>query len=117
LRILADENVRRALVHALRDAGHDVVWISEVAPEAPDLDVFDLAVREQRTLLTGDLDFADIVYRHKRPGLPGLVLIRVDIPDTSKFLTVVLDAWQQVPAWEGLTTVIEAGRVRQRALP
>lgn len=117
MNILADENVRRALVQALRDDGHDVSWMSELAPESPDTDVFDLAVQQQRILLTCDLDFADLAYRSKRPGLSGLIIIRVDIPDTAQFLPVVLDAWKQVTAWEGVTTVIEAGRVRQRALP
>ncbi len=93
------------------------MWVSEIAPEAPDPDVFEMAVRQQRLLLTGDLDFADIVYRQKQSGVKGLVLIRVDIPDTAQYLRVVLAAWKQVAAWEGMTTVIEAGRVRQRPLP
>lgn len=117
MNILADENVRRALVQALRDAGHDVAWVSEVAPETRDSDVFDLAVRQQRILLTSDLDFADLAYRSKRPGLKGLILIRIDIPDTNQYLPAVLAAWNQVPSWDGLTTVLEAGRVRQRPLP
>jgi hypothetical protein len=36
LRLLADENSPRSLVVRLRERGHDVVWIREVSPDAPD---------------------------------------------------------------------------------
>ena len=38
--ILADENFHGDAVHALRDRGHDVTWILELAPGIADEDVF-----------------------------------------------------------------------------
>jgi predicted nuclease of predicted toxin-antitoxin system len=117
VQILADENIRRALVDALRTQGHDVVWVAEVAPQSADPSVFDLAVQQGRVLLTGDLDFADIVYRQNRRGLKGLILVRIDLPDLDEFLRSLLEVWDTVATWEGVTTVLEVGRYRQRDLP
>jgi predicted nuclease of predicted toxin-antitoxin system len=115
--ILADENVRRDLVEALRAQGHDVQWIAETHPAKPDEDVFQVALSTNRVLLTADLDFSDLVYRQRRTGLRGLIQLRIDDSLRDEFVKSVLEAWGLVESWEGLTTVLEAGRVRQRPLP
>jgi hypothetical protein len=117
LEILADENVRRDLINTLRAAGHDVVWIADVDKSAPDEDVFDRAVSENRLLLTSDLDFSDMVYRQQRAGLRGLIQIRIDIPDAGAFLSSIMESWALVQSFEGVTTVLEPGKIRQRPLP
>jgi predicted nuclease of predicted toxin-antitoxin system len=118
--ILADENVRRDMVDALRRAGHDVLWIAEIRPRAPDSEVFAIAVSEQRFLLTSDRDFNEIVYRQRRQGLRGLILVRVRIRQRPAYVKAVLDVWHLVTTsatWEGKTTIIQPGRFRQRPLP
>lgn len=39
MRILADENVPRPVVTALREAGNDVIWTKGTSPSARDRDV------------------------------------------------------------------------------
>jgi len=104
-------------VEALRALGHDVHWIAESRPAISDGDVFLAALAETRILLTADLDFSDIVYRQRRVGLRGLIQLRIDDSLKDEFLKAVLDTWSLVESWEGLTTILEAGRVRQRPLP
>ena len=48
MRLLADENVHGELVTWLRTAGHDVAYVAEFAPGAPDDDVLRLAHAERR---------------------------------------------------------------------
>jgi predicted nuclease of predicted toxin-antitoxin system len=60
MRLLADENFPRAAVGALRDAGHDVVWVRTAAPGARDFDLLTWAAREGRVLLTFDKDFGEV---------------------------------------------------------
>ncbi len=62
MRFLADESCDFAVVRALRAAGHDVLAIAELTPRAEDDAVTDLAVREERLLLTEDKDFGRLVY-------------------------------------------------------
>lgn len=57
MRFLADESCDFAIVRALRAEGFDVLAISELSPRASDETVIDLAVRENRVLLTEDKDF------------------------------------------------------------
>lgn len=57
MRILADESCDFAMVRALRDAGHEVLAVADVSPRAPDPSVIDLAVNDNRILLTEDKDF------------------------------------------------------------
>lgn len=120
MKILADENVRRDMVDALRRAGHDVLWIADYKPRAPDSEVFAIAVSEQRYLLTADMDFTEIIYRQRRTGLRGLILVRVRIRHRPEYVKAVLDVWNLVSrsaTWEGNTTIIQPGRFRQRPLP
>lgn len=76
MRFLADEGVERAIVEALREAGHDVAWVVEVARGADDAAVIALAVREQRILLTNDKDFGNLVVRQGY-AVGGVILLRL----------------------------------------
>jgi predicted nuclease of predicted toxin-antitoxin system len=73
MRWLADECAAAPLVAALRENGHDVVYIAEVAPRASDAEVLRLARDEARLLLTDDKDFGDLVFRQNWP-VAGVVL-------------------------------------------
>jgi len=61
----------------LRELGHDVSYMSDVAPRAIDAEVMRRAQSESRLLLTEDKDFGDLVFRQARP-VPGIVLLRTD---------------------------------------
>jgi predicted nuclease of predicted toxin-antitoxin system len=72
LRVKLDENVARDAGALLRDAGHDVHTVqAERLAGAPDAKIFDACLRENRVLLTLDLDFADVssTRRQARRGL------------------------------------------------
>lgn len=75
MRFVADEGCDFVVVRALRAAGHDVTAILEMAPRAEDTAIIDLAVREQRILLTEDKDFGELVYANARAA-SGVILIR-----------------------------------------
>jgi predicted nuclease of predicted toxin-antitoxin system len=66
VRWLVDECVDAGLVSHLRAAGHDVVYMAEVAPAASDAKVMTLAQAETRVLLTEDKDFGDLIFRRGR---------------------------------------------------
>jgi len=74
VRFLADESCDFAVVRSLRNAGFDVVAVAEVAPRALDEAVIELAVREDRIVLTEDKDFGQLVYGSGRPS-SGVILL------------------------------------------
>jgi predicted nuclease of predicted toxin-antitoxin system len=77
VRWLADECVDAGLVARLRGAGHDVLYMAEVAPAQSDNEVLARAQHDNRLLLTEDKDFGDLVFRRGQP-VPGVVLLRID---------------------------------------
>ena len=76
MRLLADENFPRDAVQALRDAGHDIVWVATDFPSISDREVLARAVADQRVLLTFDKDFGELGFRIGLPATCGLVVFR-----------------------------------------
>ena len=68
MRWIADECVSARLVKLLREAGHDVAYVAEMAAGASDTDLIGLARRENRLLLTDDKDFGELVFRRRFPN-------------------------------------------------
>lgn len=60
---LADECIFGPLVSTLRSAGHDVVYVAEVARQTDDIALTQWATQEHRLLLTDDKEFGEILLR------------------------------------------------------
>jgi predicted nuclease of predicted toxin-antitoxin system len=75
MRFLADESCDFCVARALRDAGHDVVAVIDVARGAEDSAVIDIAIRQQRIFVTEDRDFGQLLYAAGRPAC-GVILLR-----------------------------------------
>ena len=63
MRFLANENVPLDAVSALREIGHDVIWVRVDAHGSPDEDILSRAVAEKRVLITFDKDFGNLAFR------------------------------------------------------
>jgi predicted nuclease of predicted toxin-antitoxin system len=75
MNFFADESVDHPIVEHLRDDGHDVLAVAEMAPSITDETV--LAQANQRgLLLTADKDFGELVFRQHRLTA-GVILIRL----------------------------------------
>jgi predicted nuclease of predicted toxin-antitoxin system len=109
VRVLADENVPREAVTAMRAAGHDVAWIAEDAPSIADLDVLVRAAAEERVLVTSDKDFGELALT-TAPHLAvhGLLLLRAFRSDVIAELAV--SALAAHPDLRGKFVVVEPGR-------
>ena len=60
MRFLVDEDVHRQVVTLLRIAGHEVRYAAETNQGAADIDLFHLAIQENRVILTEDLGYGRI---------------------------------------------------------
>lgn len=86
---VADENIDRQVVEALRADGHQVLYVLETTPTAADEDVLAMASEQSALLLTADKDFGELVYRQGRASA-GVVLIRLaGIPSAQKASIVI----------------------------
>jgi predicted nuclease of predicted toxin-antitoxin system len=75
MNFVADESCARPVIQALREAGHDVVAIAEIARGATDDQVLERALKEKRVLITEDRDFGELVYARGRSSA-GVILVR-----------------------------------------
>jgi predicted nuclease of predicted toxin-antitoxin system len=76
MNLLADENIDRQIVERLRQDGHRVLYVAEMAPSTPDDQVLAQANRDEAVLITADKDFGDLVYRQGRIH-SGVMLLRL----------------------------------------
>lgn len=115
MRFLADENLPRDIVEALRGAGHDVAWIRADSPERDDEQVLERARTEQRVLVTADTDFGEIIFR-LRQSPSGVILLRLSgtPQDQAELVSAVIPTRDD---WIDRFTVVTDRRVRVRPLP
>jgi len=117
MNFVADESCAGPVIRALREAGHDVVAIAEVAKGATDEDVLHRALNEKRVLITEDRDFGELVYARGRPST-GVILVRFQSLARRAKPATVVDAVAKLGArLQDAFTVIEPGRVRVSSRP
>ena len=75
--LLADENVPARAIGLLRAQGIDVLCIAEISPGISDESVLQLAVQQQRVLVTFDRDYGELIFKKGRPAPPALVYFRM----------------------------------------
>jgi predicted nuclease of predicted toxin-antitoxin system len=114
-KFLVDESCPRAIVQALRAAGHDATYAAETSRRADDRDLVALAHAEDRIIVTEDFDFGELLIRHqlKAPGAIVLYLPRSTPEDRAARL---VEALRLHNVFESRVTIISARRVRQRPL-
>ena len=112
-------NISPKTVAALKERGLDIIRVSEVLPaNASDEVVLDLARREERTLITQDLDFSSLLVLggHERPSLITLRLSCSDPKSVEERLLEILPGLEGA-LQGGAAVTIEDVAVRVRALP
>lgn len=116
MRFLANENFPLDAVEALRQQGHDVIWIRTESPGISDAEVLSRAQEEDRILLTFDKDFGELAFRIKLPATSGIVLFRITAPSSVVVAQKVIVALALREDWAGHFSVIEDDKIRMRRL-
>ncbi|HEX9023427.1 MAG TPA: DUF5615 family PIN-like protein [Geobacteraceae bacterium] len=116
--ILANENFPLASVRLLRDAGHDVIAITETLQGITDTTVLDMASRQGRILLTFDRDYGELVFLRNLPCPPAIVLLRFDpiTPDEAGIMITALLS-SNLEQIIGRFIVLDRDHIRARPLP
>jgi len=76
MRFLVDECAGPGLAKWLREQGHDVVSVFDQAQGMTDDDVLNIALANERILITVDKDFGEKIFREKRHH-HGVILLRL----------------------------------------
>jgi predicted nuclease of predicted toxin-antitoxin system len=116
MRLIVDESTGQAVLEYLREAGHDVLAVADVMPQANDREVLARAATDQRILITNDKDFGELVFRVRHPA-PGVVLLRLhDESPANRVRTVATLLGQYAGRLADHFTVATEDRVRFRPL-
>src|SRR5438874_2444649 len=117
MNFVADESCARPVIQALREAGHDVVAIAEIAKGATDDQVLERALKEKRVLITEDRDFGELVYARGRSS-SGVILVRFPSRARRAKSATVIEAVSKLGSRLGdAFTVVEPGRLRISSRP
>lgn len=117
MRFLANENLPRVAVEALRDAGYDILWARTDMPGARDDEILLCAKAESRVIITFDKDFGELAYRWGLPPACGVILFRFGLSSPEFAAQRAIAVLQSQQDWAGQFAVAEESRVRLRALP
>ena len=112
MRFLADENFPKSTVTALREDGHDVVWIRTDWPGATDAQILERAENERRLVLTLDKDFRQIALQ--RPdGLvqAGVLVLRLHPAKAAGITILVRSALKSNRDWAGHVSTVSRDRI------
>ena len=119
MRFLADMGVSQHAVEWLRVNGHDAVHLrDEGLQRLPNGEIFQKAGREQRIVLTFDLDFGEIL-AGSGGQIVSVILFRLRNTRTDFVIQRICDVLRASSAElvKGAIVIVEDGRHRVRTLP
>ena len=114
LKFLVDANLGVAIVDAIRQRGHDVVFVGDLDWSMPDDEILAIAQREERIILTLDTDFGELIYQSRQPHA-GVLLLRMPGSRADERIRVVVEILTVYGArLANHFAVYRAGRLRIR---
>ena len=78
MKFLANENFPLPGVAVLRELGYDIIAVGETAPSITDKEVMELATTSERTILTFDKDYGELIFKHGYKPPSGVIFLRLE---------------------------------------
>jgi predicted nuclease of predicted toxin-antitoxin system len=119
IRFLLDMPVSALLLNVLREHGHEGVHAHQIGKDrATDRELLEIARREQRVVITADLDFPQLLALSSAAG-PGLILFRGGNYSDAEMCELLERVLAEVPPeqLEASVCVVDRRRIRLTRLP
>ena len=114
MKILADENIEREFIEALREADFDVVSVRESYIGIADDEILQVAENGNAVILTYDTDFGELIFRFSLKS-HGVILLRLSgLSLTEKIDKTILAIREHEAELVNAFTVISEKLVRIR---
>jgi len=115
MKLLANENVPLQSIKALKNAGFDIKSIGEDYSGILDSEVIDIAINEERIIITFDRDYGELIFKKGYRPEEGVIYLRWDSfqPDEPGFYLIQLFSSGKINFKNSLTVISEKS-IRQR---
>jgi len=119
MKFIADIHISPQTVESLAERGYIINRVNEfISFNAKDEEILDLALREESTIITQDLDFSSLLAK-RGMSKPSVITLRINIvkPDrVTKILEMILPQIES-ELNRGSIVIVEEDRIRIRKLP
>ncbi len=78
MKLLANENFPYKSIYYLKEKGYDVVSIGMDNPGITDAEIMTIAINEERTIMTFDRDYGELIFRYNYKPQKGVIYLRLD---------------------------------------
>ena len=115
MKLLANENFPIKSVDYLKAGNFDIKAIGIDNPSIKDSAVMEIAIQEERTILTFDRDYGELTFKHNYKPRQGVIYLRIDDfePDEPGKIIENLINQKEIDFTNALTVVDNKG-IRQR---
>ncbi len=114
MKILADENIEREFIEALREADFDVLSVRESYIGFTDDEILRITEKENAVILTYDTDFGELIFRYSLKSR-GVILLRLSgLSLTERIGKTMVAIGEHEAELENAFTVISENSMRIR---
>src|SRR5688572_3232043 len=115
MKLLANENFPYTSIYYLRDKGYDVLSIGIDNPSIKDYEIMTIAINEERTILTFDRDYGELIFRHHYKPEKGVIYLRLNHYEPQQPGLIVESVLTNIEIdLNRALTVIDENGIRQR---
>ncbi len=116
-KFLANENIPLATIFRLRKEGFDIASIGLDATSITDREVIRIAGDENRTIITFDRDYGELIYKHGFRPPAGVIYLRMQNYQPEEPAELLLKLLNNPNIeFAGLFTVADERSIRQRKI-
>lgn len=113
--VLANENFPLKSILYLRSMGFDISSIGTENPSIQDYAVMNIAINENRTILTFDKDYGELIFKHNYRPQNGVLYLRLDAYEADEPGKLVAELIKKKDfSFESALTVLGRNGIRQR---
>ncbi|RJP70682.1 MAG: hypothetical protein C4539_06065 [Ignavibacteriales bacterium] len=117
IKYLFDVGVSRIAELYFREKGFDIRSVREINPALPDSDILNIAVEENRMIVTMDKDFGELVFSSGK-NHSGILLLRMDDAGWKEKIKVLSEIFDKhVYELSGNFSVYQNGKLRIKTKP
>lgn len=78
IKLLTNENIPLSYVHILKELGYNIIHTGLEFPGVTDQDVIQFSEVDNRTIITFDRDYSDLIFKQGIKPSGGVIFLRIN---------------------------------------